>query len=65
MVAHIVAEALSRGYRRLSLETGANYAFAPARALYAKSGFVSTEPFANYRPDPHSVFMTLDLAAPR
>ena len=41
-------------------------AFAPARALYAGFGFVECEPFAGYRHDPNSVFMTLDLApAPR
>ena len=63
VVRHIVAEARSRGYRRISLETGSNDAFAPARALYASFGFVLTDPFADYRPDPNSVFMTLDLSA--
>jgi putative acetyltransferase len=63
MVAHIVAEARLRGYRRLSLETGSHDAFAPARALYEKSGFILTGPFGTYVLDPHSVFMTLDLAA--
>ncbi len=61
VVRHILAEARSRGYRRISLETGSNEAFAPARALYASFGFVPTEPFGDYRPDPYSVFMTLDL----
>ena len=58
----IVAEARSRGYRRLSLETGSMDAFAPARALYAGFGFAACAPFGAYRPDPNSVFMTLDLA---
>jgi putative acetyltransferase len=62
MVKHIISEARARGYRRLSLETGADDAFAPARALYASFGFVLTEPFADYRLDPFSVFMKLDLA---
>jgi putative acetyltransferase len=57
----IVAVARSRGYRRLSLETGSMAAFAPARALYAGFGFVECAPFAGYRPDPNSVFMTLEL----
>jgi len=61
VVKHIIAEARARGYRRVSLETGSNDAFAPARALYTSFGFVLTEPFADYRPDPYSVFMTLDL----
>ena len=62
MVAHIIAEARRRGYRRLSLETGSMDAFAPARTLYARHGFVPCAPFAGYGPDPNSVFMTLELA---
>jgi putative acetyltransferase len=57
----IVSEARERGYRRLSLETGSRAAFAPARALYAGSGFVDCPPFGSYRLDPNSVFMTLEL----
>lgn len=48
---------------RLSLETGSDPFFAPARALYAKHGFVPCPPFGSYRPDPLSTFMTLDLTA--
>jgi putative acetyltransferase len=62
LLAHILAQARSRSYRRLSLETGSMDAFAAARALYAGFGFVSTGPFADYAPDPYSCFMTLDLA---
>jgi putative acetyltransferase len=61
IVGHIISEARSRGYRRISLETGSNEAFAPARALYTSFGFVLSDPFADYRPDPNSVFLTLDL----
>jgi putative acetyltransferase len=61
LVEHIVAEARSRAYRRLSLETGSQSAFAPARGLYSRFGFVECAPFAGYLPDPNSVFMTLDL----
>jgi putative acetyltransferase len=57
----IVEEARSRCYLRLSLETGSMEAFAPARALYARYGFVVCEPFAGYRLDPNSVFMTLEV----
>ena len=61
MLTHIIDEARRRNYRRLSLETGSPEAFAPARALYARFGFVFCEPFAGYRVDPYSVFMTRDL----
>jgi putative acetyltransferase len=58
MLNHIIGEARRRGYERLSLETGTNPAFTPARELYASFGFGYCEPFALYRPDPYSVFMT-------
>jgi putative acetyltransferase len=61
MLAHIVAQARARGYTRLSLETGSQAAFAPARTLYASVGFVETGPFGDYKPDPNSTFMTLAL----
>ena len=63
LLAHIVDEARSRSYLRLSLETGSMDAFAPARALYARFGFVSTGPFGDYLLDPNSCFMTLDLTS--
>lgn len=58
---HITEEAKHRGFRRLSLETGSMHAFEPARRLYASFGFQYCEPFADYIPDPYSVFMTLEL----
>jgi putative acetyltransferase len=59
---HIVDVAKSRGYARLSLETGAQAAFRPAHALYAKFGFEFCGPFGDYAADPNSVFMTKSLA---
>ena len=61
MLAHIIAEAARRGYARLSLETGAEPPFAPARALYASFGFTFCAPFEGYVDDPNSVFMTRAL----
>ena len=55
----IMAAARDRGISRLSLETGSWAYFAPARALYARHGFVECAPFGEYREDPNSVFMTL------
>jgi putative acetyltransferase len=63
LLAVLIEEASQRGYRRLYLETGALEFFAPARRLYSKYGFTQCEPFASYRPDPNSVFMTLGLPA--
>ena len=61
LLKHIVGEARQRGYRRLSLETGASPGFVAARVLYERYGFIVCGPFADYREDPHSVFMTLAL----
>lgn len=61
LLAHLMAEARARGYRRLSLETGSMAAFAPARALYASAGFVPCEPFGSYFHSPNSTCMTLAL----
>lgn len=62
MLRYLIREAASRGYSRLSLETGSMEFFEAARRLYASFGFTSCPPFGNYRPDPNSVFMTLDIA---
>lgn len=61
LLAHVLEQARTRGYGRVSLETGSQGFFAPARRLYARHGFTECEPFGDYRPDPHSVFMTLEL----
>jgi putative acetyltransferase len=64
LLRHILDEATARGFRRVSLETGAMPFFAPAHALYRKHGFAPCGPFGHYVDDPHSVFMTLTLPAP-
>ena len=61
MVEHLLAVARERGYRRVSLETGAGPAFAPARALYARAGFSPCGAFADYVASPSSAYMTLVL----
>jgi putative acetyltransferase len=61
ILTRIVDVARQRGYRRLSLETGAGDAFAAAQELYASFGFDYCGPFAGYVEDPHSVFMTMRL----
>jgi putative acetyltransferase len=61
LLRQIMATARARGMRRLSLETGSWPYFQPARALYARHGFVESAPFGDYREDPNSVFMTLEL----
>ena len=61
MVGHILTEARRRSYSRLSLETGSTEDFASAHRLYRRFGFTECGPFGEYRLDPFSVFMTLEL----
>ena len=61
MVDHLLAVAVGRGYRRVSLETGAMDEFAPARALYRRAGFTTCAPFAQYTVNPFSTCMTMEL----
>jgi putative acetyltransferase len=63
LLEHMIVEARKMGYSRLSLETGSSDFFAPARGLYAKHGFRYCAPFADYKADPNSVFMTKVLTA--
>jgi putative acetyltransferase len=65
MLRHIIATARASGISRLSLETGSWEYFRPARALYRSHGFVECPPFADYVPDPNSVFMSIDLRESR
>lgn len=63
MLDFIVAEANSRGYSRVSLETGSMDGFRPSRELYRSAGFQPCPPFGDYRQDPNSVFMSKELTA--
>ncbi len=61
LLEHMLDAARVRGYRRLSLETGSQVEFIPARTLYKRYGFEECGPFADYHEDPNSVFMTKAL----
>jgi putative acetyltransferase len=61
LLEHLVLVAKQSGYQRLSLETGAQATFTPARQLYVQHGFLECAPFGNYTDDPNSVLMTLVL----
>ena len=58
---HIIDVAKQNKLTRVSLETGTQDFFAPARKLYTKNGFEECGPFADYKLDQYSVFMTKSL----
>lgn len=61
MLSHLIQVAKSRNYKKLSLETGTQDFFKPARKLYEKNGFEYCQPFADYKRDSNSCFMSLRL----
>ena len=58
---HLLAEARTRGYSRVSLETGRPDTYIPARRLYESYGFAECPPFADYAVDDFSICMTREL----
>lgn len=62
MLDHLVATAGVRGCLRISLETGLQEVFAPARRLYKNCGFEVCQPFGEYQLSADSVCMTMNLA---
>lgn len=61
LLEHVIAEARSRGVRRLSLETGSGAAFEPALALYRRRGFANGEAFSDYTASDFNQFLHLAL----
>ena len=58
LVLRLLEEARDMGLTRVSLETGSDAFFAPARRLYERHGFSYCPPFGDYVEDPLSVFMS-------
>lgn len=61
IVEHLLDLARTRGYARVSLETGTGPPFVPAQALYARAGFAPCEPFGDYTSNVYSFCMTRTL----
>ena len=58
---HLITEAKKLKIKKLSLETGSGDFFIPARALFKKLGFAECDPFAHYKEDPNSCYMSLEI----
>ena len=61
IINHLIEEAKKLNVKRLSLETGSGDFFLPARKLFQKVGFEKCSPFAHYKEDTNSCYMSLDL----
>ena len=58
VINHLIDEAKKLGIKRISIETGAGKFFAPARKLFDKCGFKPCSPFAHYKKDINSLYLT-------
>ena len=59
VVNHLINEAKKLKIKKLSLETGAGKFFIPARNLFRQSGFKACKPFAHYKEDLNSCYMSM------
>jgi len=58
IINHLIYEAKKLGINRISIETGAGKFFEPARKLFKKCNFELCEPFAHYKVDINSIYLT-------
>ena len=56
---HLIFEAKKLNVKRISIETGTGDFFTPARKLFNKCGFKQCKPFAHYKEDPNSCYMSM------
>ena len=61
ILSHLIEEAKKLNIKKLSLETGAGDFFLPARKLFKKIGFKECHPFAHYKSDPNSCYMSIEI----
>ncbi len=61
MLTHLLELARSRGYTRVSLETGSGSKFEAATQLYVKAGFRQGDVFGDYTPSPDNLFYHLEF----
>ncbi len=58
IINHLIDEAKKLGIKRISIETGAGKFFEPARRLFKKCNFIPCKPFAHYKEDENSIYLT-------
>ena len=58
VIKHLIEEAKKLNIKRISIETGAGKFFEPARKLFQKCNFNPCEPFAHYKKDINSLYLT-------
>ena len=59
VIKHLIEEAKKLKIKRISIETGAGKFFIPARKLFKKCNFEPCKPFAHYKEDANSCYMSM------
>ena len=61
IIEHLIDESKKLKIKRISIETGAGKFFEPARKLFKSCNFVPCEPFAHYKNDINSIYLTKQI----
>ena len=61
IIKHLIEEAKKLDIKRVSIETGAGSFFNPARKLFRNCNFEPCEPFAHYKKDINSIYLTKQI----
>ena len=62
LIEHLIKEARKLDIKRISIETGAGKFFDPARKLFEKCKFLPCKPFAHYKEDINSIYLTKHIS---
>jgi len=58
IINHLILEAKKLDIKKISIETGAGKFFEPARKLFKRCNFTSCKPFAHYKIDKNSIYLS-------
>jgi putative acetyltransferase len=61
VINHLIKEAKKLNIKKISIETGAGDFFKPARKLFKQCSFEKCDPFAHYKEDVNSVYLTKSI----
>ena len=61
LIGYLISMSEKLGIKKLSVETGAGNFFLPARKLFLNYGFKPCKPFAHYKDDVNSIYLTRQI----
>ena len=61
VINHLINEAKKFSIKKISIETGAGTFFDPARKLFKKCEFKPCKPFAHYKEDINSIYLSKQI----